>query len=180
VQSTSAVRLLSKFAVTHKSSLPSWRNRGARKEQVCLSSGAHVLSLLSKNCCCGCIHQPVSLSKQISVPVAADEEIRVPPPRQKSKARPESVGAAAQVQGPSSQPYTAIRSKPVDSQHQQTAADVAAAAGAVAATAAFQVIQAAGKEVQAQLQVLNPSLHAQHHIPCSKVTAWGKRQLRLV
>jgi len=46
----------------------------------------------------------------------------------------------------------------VDSQQQQTAADVAAAAGAVAATAAFQVIQAAGKEVQAQLQVLNSPL----------------------
>jgi len=49
----------------------------------------------------------------------------------------------------------------VDSQHQQTAADVAAAAGAVAATAAVQVIQAAGKEVQAQLQVLNPYLCVQ-------------------
>lgn len=118
--------------------------------------------------------------QQISVPVAADEEIRVPPPRQKSKARPEPGGAAAQVEGPRSQPCTATRSKPVDSQHQQTAADVAAAAGAVAATAAFQVIQAAGKEVQAQLQVLNPSLHAQHHTSCSKVTACGKRQLRLL
>ena len=68
----------------------------------------------------------------------------------------------------------------MDSQHQQTAADVAVAAGAVAATAAFQVIQAASKEVQAQLQVLNPHLLAQHHTPCSKVSAWGKRQLRLL
>jgi len=59
----------------------------------------------------------------------------------------------------------------VDSQHQQTAADVAAAAGAVAATAAFQVIQAAGKEVQAQLQVLFPHLRAQQHTPRRKVTA---------
>lgn len=83
----------------------------------------------------------------------------MPPPRQKIKATPES---AAQVEGASSQPCTATRSKHVDSQHRQTAADVAAAAGAVAATAAFQVIQAAGKEVQAQLQVLSPHLHAHH------------------
>ena len=68
----------------------------------------------------------------------------------------------------------------MDSQHQQTAADVAAAAGAVAATAAFQVIQAAGKEVQAQLQVLNFHPRAQHHTPCSKVTAWVQRLLRLL
>lgn len=95
----------------------------------------------------------------------------MPPPRQKVKTRPESVGAAAQVEGLSSQPCTATRGKRVDSQHQQTAADVAAAAGAVAATAAFQVIQAAGKEVQAQLQVLPPHLCAQQHTPCSKVTA---------
>ncbi|KAA6420658.1 MAG: MYB transcription factor [Trebouxia sp. A1-2] len=87
---------------------------------------------------------------------AAEEEIRVPPPRQKIKARAESVGVAAQVEGASSQPCTASRGKRMDSQHQQTAADVAAAAAAVAATAAFQVIQAAGKEVQAQLQASPP------------------------
>ncbi|DBA83872.1 hypothetical protein WJX77_005223 [Trebouxia sp. C0004] len=86
----------------------------------------------------------------------AEEEIHVPPPRQKVKARPESVSAAAQVEGASSQPCTATHSRRVHSQHQQTAADVAAAAGAVAATAAFQVIQAAGREVQAQLQASPP------------------------
>jgi hypothetical protein len=57
----------------------------------------------------------------------------------------------------------------VDSQQQQTAADVAAAAGAVAATAAFQVIQAAGKEVQAQLQVLNS--HLMTYVPSTTLHA---------
>ena len=60
----------------------------------------------------------------------------------------------AQYQSASSHPAPSVKSLSVGMQQQQTAAEVAAAAGMVAAAAALQVIQSAGEEVQAQLQVL--------------------------
>ena len=105
----------------------------------------------------------------------SEDEVHVPPPRQKQKARQVFEVQRALA---SSQLVTALCDKEVNDQQQQTAAQVAAAAGVVAAAAALQVIQAAGEHVEAQLQVHTDRSHTNrshtdrsHITPCKGVPA---------
>ena len=81
-----------------------------------------------------------------------EKDIQVPPPRQKLKVRHaptvESMHDVA-----SAWPASSAVEELSDREHYQSAADVAATAGAAAAAAALQVIHAAGEQVQARLQV---------------------------
>lgn len=92
----------------------------------------------------------ICTSASTSCTAVSEDEVHVPPPRQKQKSRQVSEVQHALA---SSQLDTAPCDKEVKNQQQQTAAEVAAAAGVVAAAAALQVIQAAGEQVEAQLQV---------------------------
>ena len=83
----------------------------------------------------------------------ANEELQMPPLRQKHKPRQECSAQLFQQELTTSLPDLSPGTRLAESQCHQAAADVAAAAGAIAAAAALQVIQAAGKQVQAQLQV---------------------------
>ncbi len=104
-----------------------------------------------------------------NVAVAA-EEVQVPPPRQKQKPRPEAMVDTLKRESTSSTQVPLSQERRTEGHCQQTAVDVAIAAGAVAAAAALQVIQAAGKEVQAQLQVLCPC-HALFNLYCCHATS---------
>ena len=92
----------------------------------------------------------ICTSASTSCTAVSEDEVHVPPPRQKQKSRQVSEVQHALA---SSQLDTAPCDREVKNQQQQTAAEVAAAAGVVAAAAALQVIQAAGEQVEAQLQV---------------------------
>ena len=100
------------------------------------------------------------------ISVATNSSAQATPVRQKLKSIAQASDEALPTrnQSASSHATASEGSHNTNTQQDQTAAEVAAAAGMVAAAAALQVIQSAGPEVEAQLQVCHAALLQPFHL----------------